>query len=91
MPTSEIFFAKIRRHAGLDDIRIHDIRRTYMTRAAASGINTHVLRDILGHRSAATADRYIRNVGSPIREARQQIADDIATLIGTVPEPEQTP
>ena len=85
------FFAKIRRHAGLDDIRIHDIRRTYMTRAAASGINTHVLRDILGHRSAATADRYIRNVGSPVREARQQIADDIATLIGTVPEPEQTP
>ena len=58
-------FARIASHAGLEDIRIHDIRRTVITRAASSGVSAHILRDMLGHRTAQQADRYIRNVGGP--------------------------
>ena len=45
--------------AGLDDVRLHDLRRGYMTAAAAAGVGTHVLRDLLGHKTTAMADRYV--------------------------------
>ena len=64
-------FAKAAGTAGLVDVRLHDLRRTVMTRAAMAGVGTHVLRDLLGHRTTAMADRYIRFVGKPgARRAR---------------------
>ena len=40
---------------GLSDVRLHDLRRTVMTNAAAAGVGTHVLRDLLGHKTTAMA------------------------------------
>lgn len=74
------FFIRLRTHAGLPDIRIHDTRRTFMTRAARAGFNAHVIRDLLGHRSAQTADRYVRHVGEPVRQARCAVSSSIASL-----------
>ena len=56
-------FIEIAGKAGLTDIRLHDLRRTYMTQAAMSGVTAHVLRDLLGHRSTQVADKYIRQLG----------------------------
>ena len=75
-------FAKIAAAAGLADVRLHDLRRTVMTRAAAAGVSTHVLRDLLGHKTTAMADRYIRAVGDPVRAAREQVGAEIAALMG---------
>ena len=44
-------FVKIAKAAGIEDVRLHDLRRTIMTRAASSGIGSHVLRDLLGHKT----------------------------------------
>ena len=74
-------FAAAARAAGLEDVRIHDLRRSYMTAAAAAGVGTHVLRDLLGHRSAVMADRYVRAVGNPVREAREAMAGEIAGMM----------
>ena len=74
-------FLLITKQAELVDIHIHDLRRGYMTAAAASGINSHTLRDLLGHKNTKTADRYIRNVGSPVREARAETTDKIAAMM----------
>ena len=63
-------FAEAVKVAGLVDVRLHDLRRSVMTRAAATGVGTHVLRDLLGHLTTAMADRYIRAAGSPVRDAR---------------------
>ena len=52
---------------------MHDLRRTVMTNAAAAGVGTHVLRDLLGHKTTAMADRYVRSVGSPVADAREAI------------------
>ena len=71
-------FAEAVRVAGLADVRLHDLRRGVMTRAAAAGAGTHVLRDLLGHRTTAMADLYVRAVGSPVREAREAIGAEIA-------------
>ena len=74
-------FAKIAAAAGLEDVRLHDLRRTVMTQAAASGVGTHVLRDLLGHKTTAMADRYIRAVGNPVRLAREQIGAEMAAMM----------
>ena len=59
-------------------MRLHDLRRGYMTAAAAAGVGTHVLRDLLGHKTTAMADRYVRAVGNPVRDARRQVTAGIA-------------
>ena len=71
-------FARAAVAAGLSDVRLHDLRRTVMTSAAAAGVGTHVLRDLLGHKTTAMADRYIRAVGHPVREAREAVGAQIA-------------
>ena len=74
-------FAKIVAAAGIKDVRLHDLRRTVMTQAAASGVGTHVLRDLLGHKTTAMADRYIRAVGNPVREAREKVGAAMAAMM----------
>ena len=63
-------FIEIVADAGIADVRLHDLRRSFMTAAAQAGVGAHVLRDFLGHVDARVADRYVRAVGSPVREAR---------------------
>lgn len=74
-------FAAAAKAAGLEDVRLHDLRRTVMTNAAMAGVGTHVLRDLLGHKSTAMADRYIRHVGNPVRDAREQVAGQMAAMM----------
>ena len=71
-------FARVASMAGLADVRLQDLRRGFMTRAAASGVGTHLLRDLLGHKTTAMADRYIRAVGDPVREARVRVGAAMA-------------
>ena len=74
-------FASIALEAGLEDVRLHDLRRTVMTQAAAAGIGTYVLRDLLGHKTTAMADRYIRAVGNPVRDARERAGAAMAAMM----------
>ena len=75
-------FAEAVKDAGLADVRLHDLRRTVMTSAAAAGVSTHILRDLLGHRTTAMADRYIRAIGNPVRDAREQVGAAMAAMMG---------
>jgi integrase len=74
-------FGEAAKLAGLSDVRLHDLRRTVMTNAAAAGVGTHVLRDLLGHKTTATADRYVRSVGSPVADAREAIGAAMAAAM----------
>ena len=74
-------FARVATAAGLEDVRLHDLRRTVMTRAALAGVGAHVLRDLLGHSDTAVADRYIRTLGDPVREARERVGGEIAAMM----------
>ena len=81
--TARTHFAAAARLAGLTDVRLHDLRRTVMTNAAAAGVGTHVLRDLLGHKTTAMADRYVRGVGLPVADARRAIgAAMVAAMAG---------
>ena len=74
-------FARVASAAGLSDARLHDLRRTVMTNAAMAGVGTHVLRDLLGHKTTAMADRYVRAVGNPVRDAREQVGTAMAAMM----------
>ena len=74
-------FMEIVAEAGLENVKVHDLRRTVMTQAAASGVGTHVLRDLLGHKTTSMADRYIRAVGSPVRDAREKVGAAMAAMM----------
>ncbi len=74
-------FGEAAKLAGLSDVRLHDLRRTVMTNAAAAGVGTHVLRDLLGHKTTAMADRYVRSVGSPVADAREAIGAAMAAAM----------
>ena len=74
-------FGEAAKAAGLADVRLHDLRRTVMTCAAAAGVGTHILRDLLGHKTTAMADRYVRAVGNPVREAREQVGAAMAAMM----------
>ena len=65
----------------LRDVRLHDLRRTIITMAAATGINSYVLRDFLGHRTTAMADRYIMQLGAPVRKVREQVGAELAQVM----------
>ncbi|MYB67522.1 MAG: tyrosine-type recombinase/integrase [Gemmatimonadetes bacterium] len=75
-------FGEITKDAGLENVKLHDLRRSFMTAAAASGVGAHVLRDLLGHKTTAMADRYVRAVGAPVREAREAIGAQTAIKMG---------
>ena len=78
----ETFARVAARAAGLEDVRLHDLRRTVMTSAAAAGVGAYVLRDLLGHRTTTAAEGYIRAVGDPVREAREQVGATMAAMMG---------
>ena len=84
--TVQQHFGRVCQAAGLEDVRLHDLRRTVMTAAAASGIGVYVLRDLLGHKTTAMADRYVRAVGDPVREAREQVGSAIAAMMDGAPD-----
>ena len=76
-------FRRAAARAGLEDVRLHDLRRTLMTRAASSGIGTHALRDLLGHRTTAMADRYVRHQGAAVAEATERLGNEMAALMSS--------
>ena len=80
--TVRTHFMEIVAEAGLENVKLHDLRRTVMTAAAAAGVGSHVLRDLLGHKTATMADRYIRSLGNPVREAREKVGAEMAAMMG---------
>ena len=80
--TRKVFLLAAKR-AGLADVRIHDLRRGYMTNAAAAGVGAYVLRDLLGHKETRVADAYVRVAGDPVRRAREQVSGAVAAMMAS--------
>ena len=49
---------RIRKRAGLDDVRLIDLRHTYASRALALGESLPMIGDLLGHSQVTTTARY---------------------------------
>ena len=75
-------FKLVLKAAGIENCTLHDIRRTVATEAAGSGISLLLLRDLLGHKTVAMANRYARRAGSALVDAQDASAARMAAMMG---------
>jgi integrase len=63
---------KLRKAAGIPDARLHDLRHTYATALASSGLSLPVIGALLGHTTAQTTLRYSHLMDDPLRAATER-------------------
>ncbi|WIY27077.1 tyrosine-type recombinase/integrase [Parasedimentitalea psychrophila] len=68
-------WARILIEAGIEDLRIHDLRRTLGSYQAATGANGYIIGKSLGHRSQQSTAIYARLNLDPVRESVNKATD----------------
>ena len=71
----------IRARAELNDVRIHDIRHSFASRALALGEGLPIIGRLLGHRRVETTARYAHLARDSVKESAERIAVSIAADI----------
>ena len=73
-PLQEIkhFWSAVCRKAGISGVRIHDMRHTYASILASSGLSLPIIGALLGHTQAATTARYAHLMDDPLRAATER-------------------
>jgi integrase len=67
----------IRRRAGLDDVRLHDLRHSAASDALAAGVPLAMVGAMLGHKSPATTARYAHLADEHRKRAATMMGDAI--------------
>src|SRR5262249_31440383 len=74
---------RLRAKAGLNDVRIHDLRHSFASVAAGTGMSLPMIGRLLGHTQASTTQRYAHLATDPVRAAANAIgAEIIAAMNG---------
>ena len=71
----------IRKAAGLDDVRLHDLRHAFASVAASSGMGLPIIGKMLGHSQPATTARYAHLESDPVKAAAAVVAGRIAAAM----------
>jgi integrase len=82
---------RITKRAGLEGVRIHDLRHNFASVGAAAGLGLPVLGAILGHSSPGTTARYAHLADDPRRAAAARISNEIAAALDNRPDAEVIP
>jgi len=64
---------RIRKQAGLANIRIHDLRHSYASFAAGLGHDLHMIGKLLGHTQPQTTHRYAHLADDPVKLANEKV------------------
>jgi len=72
---------RIRKRAGLDDVRLHDFRHTFAGIGVSAGMGLPIVGKLLGHRDPKTTARYAHVADDPARTAANRIAGTIAAAM----------
>ena len=68
---------RIRGRAGLDDVRIHDLRHSFASRALALGEGLPMIGKLLGHTQVQTTARYAHLAHDTVKASAARIGDSI--------------
>lgn len=66
-------FRRAREKAGMEHVNFHDLRHSCATIMLGLGVPLHVVRDILGHTSIKSTERYAHAMVQPQRDALQKL------------------
>jgi integrase len=72
---------RIRARAGLDEVRIHDLRHSFASAAVANGESLPMIGKLLGHKQVQTTARYAHLADDPVHAAAGRIGGASAAAI----------
>jgi integrase len=75
----------VSRRAGLEGVRIHDLRHTHASVGAGAGLGLPIIGKLLGHTQSTTTERYAHLDSDPLRKASEAIANHLASAMGEAP------
>ncbi len=67
------FWATVCRAAKVSGVRMHDLRHSYASYLASSGLSLPVIGALLGHSSPVTTQRYAHLLDDPLRQATERV------------------
>lgn len=73
---------RIRTKAGLEDVRLHDLRHTYASLGVQAGLSLPLIGGLLGHRSVGMVQRYAHLADSPQHQAAALIGELMRKAMG---------
>ncbi len=79
------FWDSVRRKADLPDVRMHDLRHTYASILANSGLSLPIIGALLGHTQPQTTARYSHLSDNPLREATERVSAKIVEFPAPAP------
>ena len=74
-------WSRIRQLAGLDGVRLHDLRHNMASTAVAGGDSLFIIGKMLGHRKARSTERYAHLADDPVRAVADRAANRIAAAL----------
>ena len=72
---------RIRKKAGLEGLRLHDLRHSFASVGAAGGVPLQMVGSMLGHAQASTTERYSHLAADPVKAANEMIGERIAAAM----------
>lgn len=66
---------RLLKRANIQDLRLHDLRRTLGSYQAITGASLHIIGKSLGHKTSAATQIYARLTTDPVRESMQKATD----------------
>ncbi len=76
---------RVRREAGIEDVRLHDLRHTVATHAVMNGVPVPVVSRMLGHSNVRMTLRYAHVRDRDIEEAAERIGQAVARAMAVDP------
>jgi integrase len=77
----------VREDAGLQGVRLHDLRHSFASVGAAGGLSLPIIGALLGHKHATTTARYAHLSADPLRAANDAVGARIAAAMSRKAEP----
>ena len=73
---------RARREAGIEDVRLHDLRHTHASHAVMNGVPVPVVSRLLGHSNTRMTLRYAHLGDRDIERAAERVGQSVAALMG---------
>ena len=72
---------RVRREAGIEDVRLHDLRHTYASHAVLQGVPLPVVSRLLGHKNPGMTMRYAHVGDREVEAAAERVGAAIARTL----------